>query len=186
MEPTITLSESGDGLKFVREAIGTLSNAKVYVGIPEAETTRKDGPITNAALLFIHTNGSEVMHIPKRPVIEPAIEAEDNKELITETLGKAADAELDGNTLAMQRYLKVAGQQGSNAAKRWFVDPRNGWPRNKRRTILRKISKLKGKKYKDALNVLNEAGETGDVSSIDTTLVDSAQMRRAITYVTEV
>lgn len=185
MKPTITLSESGGGTDFVKAAIGDLSNAKVYVGIPEKETSRKGEVITNAGLLFIHTNGSEIMHIPRRPVIEPAIEADDNKARIVNSLEHAADAMLDQNKTAAQQFIKLAGQQGSNASKRWFRDPRNGWKRNKSRTIRRKLRKLKGQAYKDAIAVLNQAGETGDVSSIDTPLIDTDEMRRAITYVTD-
>jgi hypothetical protein len=179
--PNITVREDGNGIDFIKAVIGDLNNTQVYVGIPEAETTRKGGPITNAALMFIHTNGSEVMGIPRRPVIEPAIEADSEK--IAGTLSIAADAALDGNKVKYRQYVRLAGQQGSNAAKRWFTDPRNGWPRNKSATIRRKLSKLKGSDYTDAMEVLRDAGETGDVSSIDTPLIDTAQMRRAITWV---
>lgn len=184
MQPTITVREDGDGIDFVRAVIGDLQNAQVFVGIPEAETSRDDEPITNAALMFIHTNGSELMNIPRRPVIEPAIEADDNKKLITDTLGRAAEAALDGDKARSQQLMKIAGQQGSNAAKRWFTDPRNGWPRNKYGTIARKLSKLQGTRYKTAMTVLQEAGDTGDVSAIDTPLIHSGQLRRAITFVT--
>ena len=73
MNPTIQVSESGD-FSFVKAALGTLQNAKIYIGIPEAETTRNSQAVTNAGLLFIHTNGSPLRHIPARPVIEPSIE----------------------------------------------------------------------------------------------------------------
>lgn len=181
MQPTITVREDGNGADFVKAVIGDLQNAKVYVGIPEAETSRDGEPITNAALMFIHTNGSEVMGIPKRPVIEPALEAD--KERLAATLGQAADAALDGDKLGYERYMKIAGQQGSNDAKLWFTDPRNGWPRNKEATIRRKLRKLRGKKFKAAISILNAAGETGDVSEIDTPLIDTGELRRSITWV---
>lgn len=181
MNPTVSITEGGNGPEFVKAVIGDLMNAKVYVGIPEAETSREGEQITNAALMFIHTNGSEVMGIPKRPVIEPAIEAD--KERLSATLGQAADAALDGDKLTYERLMKIAGQQGSNDAKLWFTDPRNGWPRNKEATIRRKLRRLRGKKFKAAMKVLNAAGETGDVSEIDTPLVDTGELRRSITWV---
>lgn len=184
MKPDITVSENGD-LNFIREAISSLNNAKVYVGIPEAETTRKGGHITNAALMFIHTNGSELMHLPKRPVIEPSIEANDNKERIAQTLEAAASAELDGNKPRVKQLLQIAGMQGANAAKRWFTDSRNQWPRNKSATIARKLRRLKGAAKSNAMNILNAAGETGDVSGIDTPLIDEGELRRSITHVEE-
>lgn len=183
MHPTITVREDGNGADFVKAVIGDLNNAKVYVGIPEEETSREDEPITNAALMFIHTNGSEVMGIPKRPVIEPSIEAD--KERLAGTLGKAASAALEGDVEKSKQLFKIAGQQGSNDAKKWFTDPRNGWPRNKSATIRRKLRKLRGQKFKDAISILNDAGESGDVSSIDTPLIDEGELRRSITFVTD-
>jgi len=157
LKPTITVSESGDW-SFLQDVIGTLQNAKVYVGIPEKTTSRKGEKITNAGLMYIQTNGSEVMNIPPRPVIEPAIEA--NKEMLTGTLGAAMTAELDGDHAAAVVNLRKAGTQGANAAKRWFTDPRNGWAPNAPSTIARKGS--------------------------DRPLIDTGELRRSITHVEEI
>jgi hypothetical protein len=177
----VTLTVEQDNLPALRTRLAGLLGAKVCVGIPEENTARKGEPINNAQLLYIHTNGSEVNNIPPRPVIEPAIL--DAKEQIVDTLEKAADAQLEGETSNCNRLMALAGQQGANAAKRWFTNPSNGWARNKLATIARKLSKLRGKAKTDAMQVLTDAGETGDVSSIDTPLIDTGEMRRAITYV---
>lgn len=180
MKPTIQ-THVKDNLPEFRKKLAGLLGAKVLVGIPEDKAARKGEPINNAQLMYIHTNGSEVRNIPKRPVIEPSIQH--NREQLTRTLEQAADAHLGGDTARANQLLKVAGTQGANGAKRWFTDPNNGWPRNKSATIKRKISKLRGVAYKDALKILNDAGETGDVSAIDTPLIDQGELRRAITHV---
>ena len=192
MNPTITLTEDGDGESFIKEAMGTLENAKVYVGIPEAETNRESqkDEVTNAGLLFIHTNGSPIRHIPARPVIEPSIEA--NHEPIEQGLHATADYVLDGKKAEANQMLKKVGTLGANGAKKWFTDPRNGWRQNSPETIRRKLSKLTGKRLRKALDVLNSVSEnmplvgTTALDEINTPLIDIGQMRRAITWVTEV
>jgi len=192
VNPTITLTEDGDGESFIKEAMGTLENAKVYVGIPEAETNRESqkDEVTNAGLLFIHTNGSPIRHIPARPVIEPSIEA--NHEPIEQGLHATADYVLDGKKAEANQMLKKVGTLGANGAKKWFTDPRNGWRQNSPETIRRKLSKLTGKRLRKALDVLNSVSEnmplvgTTALDEINTPLIDTGQMRRAITWVTEV
>ena len=192
MNPTITLTEDGDGESFIKEAIGTLENSKVYVGIPEAETNRKKNKkeaVTNAGLLFIHTNGSPIRHIPARPVIEPSIEA--NHESLEEGLHAAAGLVLDGEKYKAEVMLKKVGTLGANGAKAWFTDPRNGWRQNAPSTIRRKLGKLTGKRRRKALDILNSVDEnmplvgTSALDEINTPLIDTAQMRRAITHVEE-
>lgn len=155
MNPTITFSESGDA-SFIAAAIGDLQSAKVYVGIPEAQTSRPGEPVTNAGLMYIHTNGSEVMHIPPRPVIEPAIE--NANEIISKELSLSIESRLDGNKELSKQHLAKAGILGANASKRWFTDPRNNWAPNAPSTIAAKGS--------------------------DRPLIDTGELRRAITSVT--
>ncbi len=188
MNPTITVFESGDE-SFLKAAIGTLENAKVYVGIPEAETQRKGDPVTNAGLLFIHTNGSPIRHIPARPVIEPSIEA--NHEPIEDGLAAAATLVLDGIDSQALVALKKVGTFASNGAKKWFTDPRNGWRQNSPETIRRKLEKLTGARRRKALKILASVDEhmplvgTTDLDEINTPLIDTGEMRRAITSVSE-
>lgn len=139
VKPEITVTEGGS-FDTVRKGISHLSKMRAYVGIPEKAASRPGEVINNAELLYIHTNGSPLQNIPARPVIEPAIEASDNREMIEAELAECADAELDGKIDEAVNHLIKAGQVGSNAAKRWFRDPRNGWPENKPSTIAAKGS----------------------------------------------
>jgi hypothetical protein len=169
----------------VNKALESLARKEVYVGVPQANASRKDEPINNAELMYIHTNGSPIKHIPARPVIEPALEAEPTKALIKDELKLAAEAALSGDKVKEDTHLKRAGTIGSNAAKEWFTDPRNNWPKNRPSTIRNKLRKLRGKALKDALEILDEYenDSTVDASSIDTVLVDTGEMRRSITGV---
>jgi hypothetical protein len=90
--------------------------------------------------MYLHSHGSPLWQIPPRPIIEPAIEAEDNKEKIAEELSKAATALLDGKKGEAKTHLKEAGTLGRDAAIRWFDDPRNNWPPNAPSTKERKGS----------------------------------------------
>lgn len=159
MQPEISVTEDGD-FNFLREAIRGLEGSKVYVGIPEEDNERSDEEVGNAALMFIHTNGSPLRHIPARPVIEPAIEADGNRQNIEAGLNSVISARLDGNVDLAARNLAATGTIGANAAKRWFTDPRNGWRANSARTIAAKGS--------------------------DRPLIDTGEMRRAITHVEEI
>lgn len=202
MRANITVSKSGD-LHAIGAAIKDLADAVVFVGIPEKETGRKRasiGPqqgsyITNAGLLYIHTNGSQLKKIPARPVIEPAIDA--NRLRIESLLFKAAEARLDGKKAESNRFIKMTGQFASNAAKAWFTNPRNGWAQNAPDTIRRKLgkkprSRAAKRKWLNARTIVNLVPEympkygTTALDSINTPLIDTAQLRRAITYVTKI
>jgi hypothetical protein len=199
----ITVSQTGD-LSAINAAIADLKDAAVFVGIPEAKADRKrktigaqkQAYITNAGLLYIHTNGSQLKHIPARPVIEPAIEAGGNKLKIESLLFLAAQARLDGKKAECNRYIKMTGQFASNAAKLWFTSPLNGWPQNAPDTIRRKLGKKPRSRaakrvWLNARTIVNLVPQymptygTTALDSINTPLIDTAQLRRAITYVTK-
>lgn len=143
----------------LKAGFAALSRLDVLVGITQGTAARK-GNINNAALMYIHTNGSPARSIPARPVIEPAIKADENWKAINAELQKAAQAELEGEAQLTINFLRKAGQIGADASKRWFVDSRNGWAPNRPSTIRRKGSSQP--------------------------LIDLGNMRKAITYVVRV
>jgi hypothetical protein len=202
MRASVTVSQSGD-ISAIGAAIADLKDASVLVGIPEKETDRKRGMIgpqksayiTNAGLLYIHTNGSQLHKIPPRPVIEPAIDA--NRLRIESLLFQAAQARIDGKKAESNRFIKMTGQFASNACKLWFRDPRNGWAQNAPDTIRRKLgkkprSRKAAKTWLSARAILDVVNATGvymptfgttALDSINSPLINTAQLRRAITYV---
>lgn len=174
------------------DAVGVLAKKEVLVGIPAENSTRQaqnpsGDKINNAELLYIQSHGvrkaemraemqqhidagkkyseahslyiqshgSPLWHIPPRPVLEPSIEA--NKEPIAKQLQQATVAALDGDSVGVDHALHRAGFVAENAAKGWFEKPENGWPPNSPRTITQKGS--------------------------DSPLIDTGEMRKAITHV---
>ena len=146
-----TQDNSAEMLKQLEE----LKKLTVYVGIPEERASRDGEQINNAELLYFHSQGSELQHIPARPVLEPSVEK--NRDQIANLLGAAMAEMLKGNVQMVKPMLEKTGLYASTKAKDYFVDPDNGWEPNSQRTIERKGSSRP--------------------------LIDTGSMRNAITYV---
>lgn len=136
----VSVTSSGKGIEKIKKDMEKIMRMDVLVGIPQDKTIRKTGKINNAQLLYIHTNGSELQGIPKRPVIEPAINAAGNKEAITEELKEAARFTLNGQYSEAIQQLNKTGILGQDISRLWFRDPRNGWAPNSPITIKKKKS----------------------------------------------
>ena len=162
-------------MKDFQDTLKKFDSLQVYVGIPQEKSSRQqvahvatktgalrtkrlkamDANITNAELMYIHTNGSTLRGIPARPVIEPAIF--DDKANIAAELKTAAEGALAGNKSQMMTGLNRAGMEGQNAARGWFVNPKNNWAPNTPATI--------------------------EVKGSSKPLIDSGQLRKSIIYV---
>ena len=137
MEIKIEKIESIDQYKKIKEFI---ENNEVYVGIPQEESSRKqDNEVTNAELLFIHTNGSPANHIPPRPVIEPAIK--NSRERIIKMMDNALKTAISGNYQGAVDELKKVGMFAQKQCRAWFHDERNGWKPNAPSVYRRKLKK---------------------------------------------
>lgn len=147
--------ETDKQLQAVQKSIKELKKIDVLVGVPQEEAGREQNGITNAELLYIHTNGSPANNIPPRPIVDPAIQ--DSKEeigtLLKEAILKALEGDTDGAMAGMER----AGTQGENAVKGWFTNPKNNWAENAESTIKQKGSSKP--------------------------LIDTGQLRKSITHV---
>lgn len=161
MHPIVsTTNEGGDAMAKIKAALARIRRAEVYVGVPESDAQRTEsGEMTNAGLMYLHTHGSPLQHIPARPVIEPALEAPDNRAPITNQLGDAARAALRQSTREATEHLTQAGMLARNACVRWFTDSRNGWAPDSPETVKRKGS--------------------------DRPLIDTAQLRRSIDFLVD-
>ena len=182
-----TCSESGKGLDKIKEDMKKLMNLDVLVGVPEDESARTDPDgevVNNAQLCYLHTNGSDLQHIPKRPIIEPAIAA--HKEEISAQIKKVGEFALAGNTNKANAQLKKVGILGQNIIRSWFLDPRNGWPPNSQSTIKEKLLKTPGKLGRDIRAYVDAGGSLNDITGLEGMihpLIDSGQLRKAMTYV---
>lgn len=149
------------GYKELKKALEFLKQNEVYVGVSEETSERPsniDG-ITNAQLLFIHTNGSPVNNVPARPVVEPAIE-KDNERLIG-MLKKVALLAMSGDFEAAIEQLRLTGMRGQNVVRAYFTDEGNGWPPNAPSVAAAKIAR----------------GSTNPRP-----LIDTGELRKSITY----
>lgn len=159
--------KSGDAEQKIKDALQFLKDTPVYVGVPENKTVRRkeDGEkvaITNAELMFIHTNGSPRNNIPARPVIEPAIE--DDKERISKMFKDAGQTMMNQGKDAAMKKLKLIGMRAQNVCRAWFVNPKNNWPPNSPVVEARKRKK----------------GATNPKP-----LIDTGELRRSIIYFVE-
>lgn len=155
----VSVEVNNDGFKKMIEGLDFIKKSEVYVGITEKETSREDESITNAELLFIHTNGSPVNNIPARPVIEPAIK--DDSERISKILALSDLNALNGKFEEAEKQLKIAGMRGQNVSRAWFTNSKNNWPPNSPSVIRSKIKKG---------------------SDNPRPLIDTGEFRKSITY----
>lgn len=182
----VGVSSSGAGLNGILESLRSLSKIDVLVGIPEEESSREGGKVTNAELAFIHSNGSPLNKIPPRPFVEPAIEDSENSEMIAVELRKAAESALEGNTDAMGRALVRAGMQGQNVVRDWFTNPKNNWPPNTPGTVLAKLRKTSSPIAQAAVRHVDEGGSLSDISGLEgmtRPMIDTDELRKAVTFV---
>lgn len=165
--PQITLARKS-GAAALAKRISGLTKLVAYVGVP-ASTTKdratqllgmasnvKGGKrkkklvkaaqedITNAETLFLLSKGSPMRGQPPRPVLEPSIVADGNRQAIASELIQSAKASMQGDKVQALSRMKRAALAGQNAARKWFTDPRNHWAPNAPSTIARKGSDRPG------------------------------------------
>ncbi len=179
--------EAVNGFSGILERLAGLKKRAIYVGIPQEESSREDEKVTNAELLFIHTNGARrrsmikemdaamdsgksyskaydlYIHTHGSPLWQspprPVIEPAiaAHAKEIAREFKGIYEAAAKGNIQAEERAIHRTGIVAQNAARGWFTDPRNGWAENAPSTIAQKGS--------------------------DKPLIDTGAMRKAIVYV---
>lgn len=134
---------------------------EVLVGIPETATTRtsEDSPINNATLLAIQNFGSPVNNIPARPVMELGIKAAQKQ--IVEIFRAGAVKALTGGLSSLYETYNRAGIVASTSIKKVINSQEGIEPPSEATLAARKAAGFKGTKA----------------------LVETGQMRNAITYV---
>lgn len=211
MGPKITVARTSNS-KALQDRLKTIGKRAAFVGIPAASSRDRESQllkmagkaargskkkmkllnaaaddVNNAELLYVFSKGSPAKRIPARPVIEPAIEADGNKQPIARELAGSMKAALDGDNAGVTAGLKRTALAGQNAARGWFTDSRNGWPQNAPSTIRAKLAPLKGKRKQDAIDILDAhrgatplVGMSEALDSINTPGIDTGAMRAAI------
>lgn len=109
----VTIKVRKDRLREIKKKLKELAKYDLLVGVPQEKSERKQNvqgeeasePITNAELMFIHSNGSPARNIPKRPTIEPTIE--ENQKTISEKFKKIAQSMLDNKSDGKEELEKL-------------------------------------------------------------------------------
>lgn len=123
--PNNPLTVVTDGTADLAKTLKDLANTSVMVGIPSdreqgnsgsaGTEKRKEGPIGNAALGYIHETGSPINNIPPRPFLRPGVN--DSRKRWEPYLQQAASLAMEGKPDAVDRALHAAGLTAVAAVK---------------------------------------------------------------------
>ena len=184
-----------DNVGKLLDCVHTLTLSDVLVGVPAEKAGRRDTPINNAQLARIHEFGSPAQNIPARPFLFPAVRKV-KPQVVAEMKKGAQDCLLGRGNVDVT--LNRVGLLARNAAVNEITDPAPPFTPLKPATIrarLRKTAagrrKLRGlSKIKTAAGwrsgdpaLLQWAGEKIEGDMNIHPLIDSGQLRAALTYV---
>lgn len=157
-----------DNVPAVLKSIQDMVAMKLLIGIPAEHAGRKGDaaaaaagestPLNNAEIGYIQETGSPANNIPARPFLVPGVAKIEDKAVVR--LKKGASDALDGDAYAAGRALVAAGLMAQASV---------------RETITAGISPALAP---STLAARRRRGRTGTIP-----LIDTAQLRNAITYV---
>ena len=113
------LTIRADAAQGILDALKTLANKDVLVGIPESKDSRDDGEFGNAGIGYINENGSPQQNIPARPHLKPGVRSVEQEYL--PHLKAAAQKALEGNAEGAITSLDRAGTVAANGVKRYIT-----------------------------------------------------------------
>lgn len=164
--------------------LGELSKKEICIGVPDS-TNHRDDKVTNAQLMYIHTNGARdkkminamqhnidnnmpyskahelYVHEKGSPLWNipprPILEPalNNSKDKIADLMSEVMKDALDLKNISPG--LQKIGILGQNIARDWFTNPSNKWAKNSEKTIEKKGS--------------------------SNPLIDKGDLRKSITYV---
>ena len=145
----------------VLKGLKLLTETRVYAGVPATKAGRDETegqPVNNAELMYIHEFGDPVSNIPARPVVRPAIEKA-QREIVAQLRNAGGDA-LSGKLDNVPKRFEATGLIAQNAMReRITTGP----------FVPLKPATIAARKRR---------GRTGTKP-----LIDTGQLRRALTYV---
>ena len=114
MALTLKMTEDTEKIENREKCLEYLQKNKVDVGLTSSASGR---PLF---LLGIHTRGSPIMHIPPRPVVEPALAQESLKEEMGEFLLDSCEAAFEGDMSGTVAGMENAGQRGADGIREYI------------------------------------------------------------------
>ncbi|MBR2660585.1 MAG: hypothetical protein IKE15_04205 [Clostridia bacterium] len=106
-EDTALAENRGKCLEYLRKN-------RVDVGLTSAASAR------SRVLLGIHTRGSPIMHIPPRPVVDPALHQEGLQQEMSEFLLDSCEAAFDGDMSGTVAGMENCGQRGADGIREYI------------------------------------------------------------------
>lgn len=150
-----------DKAQSILDALKTLANKDVLVGIPESKDERQgegEGEFGNAGIGYINENGSPKQNIPARPHLKPGVRSVEQD--FMPHLKSAARKALEGDAEGAVTLLDRAGTVAANGVKRYITI--TGFTPLADATIANRLRR----------------GRTGNKP-----LIDTGEYRRSITHV---
>lgn len=154
MTVKVTKDRVGDILKAVR----ALTEKEVLIGVPSTTAGRDDTPINNAEIGYLMEFGSPAQNIPPRPFLVPGVEAAQAK--VIPHLKQAGVSALEGKAGSVDQGFEAAGMIAASAVKQKITE--GPFTPLAPRTIAARRAR----------------GKTSEKP-----LIDTGQLRRAVTYV---
>ena len=173
--PEFSFSIPVDKVKEVWDDFKVFADKRVLVGVPEEASGRGKGGITNAALAYIHDNGSPRKGIPARKFMTPGVEKVQG--VVNEQLLVAAKAKMADDEDGFERELHKVGLTVQSSIKK-VINEGVGFTPLKRSTLLGRTAKRK-----NAWKGSKEKRE--EIMGSMHPLVDTGQLRNSILYVIE-
>ncbi|MDD3310956.1 hypothetical protein [Pseudodesulfovibrio sp.] len=155
------------------KALRDLTMQSVLVGIPGSAGPHDDSDLTNAEIGYIHEMGSPRRNIPARPFLESGIRAAQKQ--IVEQLRNAGTAALEGSSTGVKHSLEKAGLVAQNSVRAHFVD--NDWEPLAESTLNRHPVTARDDEGKPTKH-----GKSRQERGAINPLIDSSQLRKAVTY----
>ena len=110
----LSVKEDTELLEKREECLEYLRKHKVDVGLTSSASGR------SFFLLGIHTRGSPIMHIPPRPVVQPAPAQDSLKSEMGEKMLSSCEAALAGDLAGTQAGLEDAGQRVADGIREYI------------------------------------------------------------------
>lgn len=163
----------------VLKGLSKLTLNAAFVGVPSEKTSRdtdEGKPMTNAALAFIHDNGSDAAHIPARPFMRPGIERA-QPQIIGALKQGAKDALTGGDPTRSLNLAGLAAQSTIRGVINEGIAPPLADSTLRQR--VRNKTSVKGAKTELKARAAGEAPSTENAKP----LIATAQLRNSINYV---
>jgi hypothetical protein len=179
----VTIRNNKKTMQEMAESLRILADVELLVGFPEDTTERQsddEGPMTNAALGYIHDNGSPDANIPARPFMLPGMEAV--LPGTTQKLAAITNAVIKrgAGPVAVETAMHSIGLEAKLSIQNTITD---GIPPPLADSTLRARARKRPNRIGPGLELLSRSKGNAPSNDFVTPLVDTGAMRNAVNYV---